>query len=228
MTTAKTYTINGVSLEIEDDPQSIAARAVVGELKRGEYGLDKIDFAPGDVVLDIGAHVGIVSIYLAKKYPFLRIIAYEPMPVNFERLQRNVKSNGVQNIAGRSMGVSRDGRQIEMTIHRGNTGGATTWMKELYLADHTVYKAPTMMLDEILDQEGIFEKLKLLKMDIEGMEHEVLMGTDVLPLVDYLGIEMHTNKRLVQQGYTIQELWTHLLTFFPEDHISFTAMRMAE
>src|SRR5512139_3315420 len=41
------------------------------------------------LVVDIGAHVGIVSMTLAKKYG-CRVIAYEPNPHNYERLVKNI------------------------------------------------------------------------------------------------------------------------------------------
>jgi hypothetical protein len=39
------------------------------------YGLETIGFQPGDIVIDVGAHLGLVSLYLAKRWPFLRIYA---------------------------------------------------------------------------------------------------------------------------------------------------------
>lgn len=42
-----------------------------------------------DVIFDIGANIGITSIWLAKKYPAARIYSFEPVAENFEILEKN-------------------------------------------------------------------------------------------------------------------------------------------
>jgi hypothetical protein len=64
-------------LLLGDVKGSIATGIVVHELNRDDYGLHAIEFGFGDTVVDIGAHVGIFSMYLARRYPFLSIIALE-------------------------------------------------------------------------------------------------------------------------------------------------------
>jgi hypothetical protein len=72
------YEINGVPLLAYDEEGSLAADRVAGELASDVYGLEMVPFQPGDVAIDIGAHIGLVSIYIAKRWPFLRIYAFEP------------------------------------------------------------------------------------------------------------------------------------------------------
>ena len=55
------------------DPSKTLDFVIPEALYRDEYKLKEINFHPGDVVLDIGANVGSVSILLAKKYPFLQM-----------------------------------------------------------------------------------------------------------------------------------------------------------
>jgi hypothetical protein len=72
------YEIRGVTLSAHDDCASLAARRVAGESSDDIYGLETIAFEPENIVIDVGAHVGLVSLYLAKRWPFLRIFAFEP------------------------------------------------------------------------------------------------------------------------------------------------------
>jgi tRNA A58 N-methylase Trm61 len=70
-------------------------------------------FREGDTVVDVGAHSGVVSIYLAKKYPFIKVYAIEPDPVNHTLLKRNIELNNVTNVTAINNAVSGDGETLE-------------------------------------------------------------------------------------------------------------------
>jgi hypothetical protein len=74
------FEINGLPIDVADKPASSAANIIAWELLHDCYGLDRIDFKPGDVVIDIGAHIGFFAIYTALRYPpdpdsFLRTVS---------------------------------------------------------------------------------------------------------------------------------------------------------
>ena len=54
---------------------SFAVGSIVGELEG--YKLNNLITRSGDVMVDVGGHCGVVSIYFAKKYPNLKIFTYE-------------------------------------------------------------------------------------------------------------------------------------------------------
>jgi hypothetical protein len=60
-----------------------------------EYGLAGLTFADGDTALDIGAHIGGVSIGLALDNKNLHVVAVEALSANVEMLYRNIEANGV-------------------------------------------------------------------------------------------------------------------------------------
>ncbi len=72
-------------------------------------------FREGDIVVDVGAHVGVVSIYLGRKYPFIRVYAVEPEPTNFECLKRNIELNGAWNVTAINKAVSEDGQKRRLS-----------------------------------------------------------------------------------------------------------------
>ena len=49
-------------------------------------------------VIDVGAHMGLYSIFTAKKFPLSKIIAIEASPSTFKKLELNCKLNNVQNV----------------------------------------------------------------------------------------------------------------------------------
>src|SRR5262249_55611848 len=67
-------------------------------------------FREGDTMIDVGAHVGTLSIYLAKKFPFIKVYALEPNPLNYACLVRNIELNGVANVIAINKALSGDGR----------------------------------------------------------------------------------------------------------------------
>ena len=63
------------------------------ELQKDAYGFSTLPLHRGDVVLDVGANVGVVSTWLAKLYPGIRIIAIELDPTNFRFMLWNLHRN---------------------------------------------------------------------------------------------------------------------------------------
>jgi hypothetical protein len=117
------FEVRGERLRIADGQSSYGASIVARELAQDCYALDEIPFSPGDAAIDIGAHVGLISCYLAKRHPFLKIYAFEPFKENYENLLLNLKNNGIQNVVPSHQAVTGDGRVFKMKIAPSNTGG---------------------------------------------------------------------------------------------------------
>src|SRR5215471_10782016 len=53
----------------------------------------------GDVVYDIGANIGYISLSLAKRVGSKgQVFAFEPIPQNFDRLRKNIEINNINNV----------------------------------------------------------------------------------------------------------------------------------
>ena len=62
---------------------------------------------PGDVFLDIGAHVGFLSLIASRLVGSSgSVLAIEANPVSFEWLEHNLRLNGVRNVTALNLGVS--------------------------------------------------------------------------------------------------------------------------
>jgi FkbM family methyltransferase len=163
-----------------------------------DYDFDNLDLQPGDVVIDVGAHKGIVSCYLAKRYPGVRVFAFEPAEENYSAAIENIKRNNgimqVQDDYAYSIGessillnhaaVTCDGRDVEVYLDPGNSGGNSTHNPSgIGQCVHSV------SLKSILDR---FERVALLKMDCEGAEYELIPSVDdELRKVDHFRGEFH-------------------------------------
>jgi FkbM family methyltransferase len=133
-------------------------------------------FREGDTVVDIGAHVGVVSIYLAKKFPFIKIYAIEPEPENFACLTRNIEANGATNVVAINKAVSGDCRQRTLYIDAGDNAWAT--INPLAAASRGVLRTAlvdTITLDRLFQEYGI-RHCRLLKIVAPGAVEEALGG----------------------------------------------------
>ena len=223
---SKSYRVKGVKLEILDIATSIAP-LIVHEISKNLYGFDQVKFAPGDVIIDIGGHVGIVSLYLAKKYPYIQVYAFEPTPRNYEYFVKNIELNGVTNIAVENLALTSDRRDLDMTMHLENTGGATSNVSDMKKAGHEHYVVRSISLDDVFERHSI-SRCKLIKIDCEGSEHEILRSTTILNRVDWIVGEFHINRRLEAQGYSIESLVEHVAKYIPPQRIRYEPCRMAE
>jgi precorrin-6B methylase 2 len=94
----RAYRPAGTRLFIADAEGSDTSRTVEIEMTHDEYRLGRIPFEPGDVVVDVGAHVEMVAIWLALRNRQVTVIAIEPEPLNLSHLRANIAANRVDNI----------------------------------------------------------------------------------------------------------------------------------
>lgn len=203
--------LDGQPLKVEDDPEGGVAKLVWREIQHS-YDLDSIPFEAGDTVLDVGAQVGLVSLYLGKKHPEINIIAYEPVPENFARLVRNLANNGVKNVTAVNKAVTGDGRQIALTVNlQSNSGGASAFTSPDASCQSVMVESVT--LGDILSRH---EKIKLLKIDVEGAEYEIFGSLNgELGKIQNIRGEFHINDVLRRFGYDPGILIERLETALP-------------
>jgi FkbM family methyltransferase len=149
---------------------------------------------PGDTVIDLGAHLGGVSL-LASTIPNTKIIAVEALPENAEILKLNVIDQIVDNVTVYNRAVWQT-PDIEVTMSYGDDGTENgrvhNFMGSVRTAPTTLktVKIPTITIDEIMKENGI-EECKFLKLDIEGAEENLF---DFLPTqFEIITGEYHNN-----------------------------------
>jgi FkbM family methyltransferase len=142
----------------------------------GEYSAQELNFLkklcrPGDVVIEVGANIGAHTVGLAKHIGRTgRILAFEPQRLVFQTLCANVALNNLTNVdcylaaAGKA-----DGRMIVPELdptRRNNFGGVSLTGAAQGLGVDCV----------ALDRFVSLPRLRLVKIDVEGMEADVLAG----------------------------------------------------
>lgn len=222
------YDIDGVRMVIGDTSTSIAAYSAALDLHADRYRLAEVTFEPGDVVVDIGAHVGVVSMYLAKRHPRVTVYAFEPLPPTFALLERNLARNRVRNVVPVNVAITADGRDLQISASlESNSGGATANLATPALPGHVLFTVSSVTLDDALDSLGI-DRVRLLKIDCEGSEHEILLNARCLDRVEHLRAEFHMNGHLERHGYSFERLYEHCARFVDPGNIAYVECQMAE
>jgi FkbM family methyltransferase len=156
---------------------------VIGlSILRGQYEPDEIRFVrgllkPGDVAVDVGAHIGFFTIQMAAAVgPAGAVFAFEPFDQNADLLERSVAENGFDDrIVFRRAAVGEHGGTATLTfpVETLNTGGAYLLRSGTDpLAGNRTRDVPLVALDEA----GLRRPVRLIKMDVEGAEPQVVRG----------------------------------------------------
>ncbi len=153
------------------------------------------DVHPSDrIVIDAGANIGLFACYAASVAPHARIHAVEPFPRTFDRLVDTVRRNALgDRVTCHRVALSASaGAQVMSTTAEASqmfhlAGPAETAASPGGVVVHTT------TLPALMDAVAAGDHVDLLKMDIEGMEYEVLLSMPVghLRRIRRVNVEFH-------------------------------------
>jgi FkbM family methyltransferase len=194
--TKHVYNIFTNTITIYDIKGSTSPDYIYQEMKDDEYGISNINFQDGDIVLDLGANVGIFSIALAKMYPTIKIYAFEPLKQNYDNLLLNLAANNIKNVIPLNYAITKDSRELIAVSSKMMSGGAhvidSNLINNVTNTDNFLLNTcKSISLKQIFKDYNI-NKVKLLKIDIEGFEFEVIKNSwGLFKNIEYLSGEFH-------------------------------------
>jgi FkbM family methyltransferase len=163
-----------------------AVRFVLNEIYLDRaYDVPETDLSSSKAILDVGANVGIFTLYCSSVAPGARIYCLEPSSKNFELLKENIALNSAKatpyHVAlapetGNGF-LSLAGESTEYAL--GSEGPLTETVE-------------CVDLDRALEMTGV-ESFDLVKIDIEGVEREVFQKVSdaTLKRIKALSLEWH-------------------------------------
>jgi FkbM family methyltransferase len=118
--------------------------------------------------LDIGANIGNHTIEFAKF--FGHVEAYEPNPHTYKLLDFNCSYR--ENISCHNFGCGDKDESLTLYEHPFNNGASSTHLEDL----NKNYNKLEIKISKIDSFSNKFRNVKLIKIDVESMEHQVILG----------------------------------------------------
>jgi FkbM family methyltransferase len=170
------------------------------------YNPSNLPIAENDIVVDIGAHNGIFTLFAASITKNM-VYAFEPAPASFAFLKRNIETNKLNNVRAYNAAVSSkvgsaklflssESDWQHMLVEQINPEKVEEYKLSFPLpgsekAEQCV-DVPTTTLQEIMDSSQL-EQIDFLKMDCQGSEGPILQSTprQYLKRVRKIAMEFH-------------------------------------
>jgi FkbM family methyltransferase len=166
-----------------------AAREIYG--RQVYFALPGFTLKPEDVVVDLGANVGVFTTLAARLGK--KVIAVEAQSGFIDCIYSNLRENNCSDkafvefgIIGANAGLFSDQKRLEESSHYGEV-------------------PPTLSMDDIIERHHI-QNINFLKIDIEGSEFDLFKGnTGWLSCVERIAMEVHLDSGNVEDLVAVLE-----------------------
>ena len=146
------------------------------------YCLQNLTFRNDDVIVDCGANSGDLSMKLYDICESIQYIGIEPSPGDFEVLAKNV-NNQNSHLLQIALGNTNDSLKFYVCSEKGDS----SLVEPASYSD--VINVDVVTLESLLSDLN-FKKVKLIKIEAEGFEPEILEGAQsILHNVEYIAID---------------------------------------
>ena len=187
-----------------------------------EYGIRPKDVKKYRTLIDIGAHIGLFSVFAGMLNPQCKIFCFELSKDNYEKLKQNIKNCRVKNVIPFNLAVA--GKSQVISYYPGRDCSEFSITKIAYKDEdlrkpdgkptveeglNPIGKVKSITLNEIIAENHI-DCVDFLKLDCEGAEFEILYATteENLKKIKMIGGEYHEHKK-----YTVDDLIAYLSRF---------------
>jgi len=169
------------------------------------FPLDIIQSTEDLIIVDLGAHIGLATMYFKNKYTNSHIYSLEPNPQLFNVLEENIGINNIKDVTPLNYAIAPKDSERDFFIDSKenwySTGGFNpkAWNNR---QNTNRISVQTISLDTLYKKFSI-GKVDLLKIDIEGEEYSLIdnpfRGFDI---VQNIVIEIHgSNKNKIKRLY---------------------------
>ncbi len=182
---------------------------LTGTYEEGTLAVFSALLRPGDVALDVGANIGLMTLHAARLVGETgQVFSFEPMPDIFSQIESNIELNRAQQVRAYSTALGSQSNTLPLFAHPEINRGSSSLVSNEGAPPAAIAKI--MPLDDFVSEE-IRRPIRLIKIDVEGWELEVLRGASATlsrPDAPILCVECSELHPL--EGGTVADLYTLL------------------
>jgi FkbM family methyltransferase len=162
-----------------------------------------------DIVIDVGAQIGLFALFSSQFCKNGKIYCFEPVKENFDLLESNLVLNNIKNVVATNAAISTDSGIVTIYLNEDESGHS------MYVTGSKQIQVKSLSLLDIFDSNKL-EKCDFLKIDCEGEEYKIIdsLPTPYFDKINKMCIEYHfvdtkphllqnMIKRLESLSYTI-------------------------
>ena len=169
-------------------------------------------FSPGEILVDVGANVGMYTVWAAKTRG-VRVFAFEPEAQNYGLLNRNLMLNGLDaSVTAYCLALSDAAGFSELHLAMPDAGGSGHQLGEKVDFAHQPARPVfsqgclSARLDDLV-RDGVVPPPQYIKIDVDGFEPKVIAGAaQVLRAPETRSLLIEINQNLPDHLALVREL----------------------
>jgi FkbM family methyltransferase len=175
---------NGTKIKLRVNSTDIMAFTHVWLLH--EYDRTEFEITNTDIVIDIGAHIGLFALFASQFCKNGKIYCFEPVKENFEVLESNLILNNIKNVIAVNAAISTSNEKITIYLNEDESGHS------MYVTGTKKIQVKSFTLQNVFDSNKL-EKCNFIKIDCEGEEYKIIdsLSTPYFNKINKMCIEYH-------------------------------------
>ena len=132
-----------------------------------EYDRTEFEINDTDIVIDIGAHIGLFALFASQFCKNGKIYCFEPVKENFELLESNLVLNNIRNVISFNAAISINNDNITIYLNKDESGHS------MYVVGSKKIQVKSFTLQDVFDSNKL-QKCDFIKIDCEGEEYAII------------------------------------------------------
>ncbi len=133
---------------------------------------------PGDIFVDVGSNMGCFTLLASQLVgPQGRVLAFEPQTEAFSRLSANVQLNSLSNVVLNNFALGAAPGEMKLYLPGLDWSHCSSLHPSSWHNEQVFSIVKVVKLDDVLSKPSV-KQVKLIKIDVEGGELDVLRGAE--------------------------------------------------